>query len=167
MKSQNPMSVKIKQAIAKMRMKVRNKVQLPDKLPLTSIDSGAGPGRKGGQKRKAGRSFIGATSRITAGSTNLQFKDWQTSVHSTRSSHFNNQMQTIQPLKNSSMVDNSKNRFASNEYNMKEINASSSPQVAKFHPETSLEDTEITAFDKDVATPTLTSNDGGNRLRDS
>ena len=76
-------------------------------------------------------------------------------------------MQTIQPLKNTSMIDSSKNRFASNEYNMKEINASSSPQVAKFHPETSLEETDITAFDKEVATPTLTSNDGGRGLRDS
>lgn len=34
MKAQNPMSIKIRQAIAKMRMKVRNKVQLPDKLTL-------------------------------------------------------------------------------------------------------------------------------------
>ena len=34
MKAQNPMTIKIGQAIKKMRMKVRNKVQLPDKLPL-------------------------------------------------------------------------------------------------------------------------------------
>ena len=34
MKDQNPMSAKIKQAMTKMRMKVRNKVQLPEKLVL-------------------------------------------------------------------------------------------------------------------------------------
>lgn len=32
MKAQNPMSQKIAQAIAKMRMKVRNNVQLPEKI---------------------------------------------------------------------------------------------------------------------------------------
>lgn len=32
MKSNNPMAVKIKQAIIKMRIKVRNNVQLPEKL---------------------------------------------------------------------------------------------------------------------------------------
>ena len=34
MKAHNPMTTKIKQAMNKMRMKVRNKVQLPEKLLL-------------------------------------------------------------------------------------------------------------------------------------
>ena len=49
MKAQNPMTNKIKAAVQKMRMKVRNKVQLPDKLPLAKA--------KG--KKAAGKSFVG------------------------------------------------------------------------------------------------------------
>ena len=83
MKKNNPMTVKINQAIAKMRMKVRNKVQLPDKLPL------AGP-NNAKSKRKQGRSVItgnkaGPGIAGQAGAAPL-LKDWQTSINSTRSS---------------------------------------------------------------------------------
>jgi len=36
MKAQNPMTLKIDQAIKKMRMKLRNKVQLPEKFQIES-----------------------------------------------------------------------------------------------------------------------------------
>ena len=52
MKDQNPMSAKIKQAMAKMRMKVRNKVQLPEKIALKGIK---------GRKEAAGKSYMGSS----------------------------------------------------------------------------------------------------------
>jgi len=72
MKTNNPMTVKIKQAIAKMRVKVRNNVQLPDKLVCEA-----------NSKRKAGKSYIGS-SRFNG--SNQPMKDWQTSITSTKSS---------------------------------------------------------------------------------
>ena len=53
------MSQKIAQAIFKMRMKVRNKVQLPDKRSLQAGDKASTAASVGGKKRsQAGRSLF-------------------------------------------------------------------------------------------------------------
>ena len=74
MKDQNPMSAKIRQAIGKMRMKVRNKVQLPDKLAL---QGGNAKGKKGAVATAAapGKSFM-AGSKVGTISNTPALKDW-------------------------------------------------------------------------------------------
>ena len=134
MKAQNPMTAKIKQAVAKMRMKVRNKVQLPDKLPRTS-DKAKGRARKsqfsGATVSKAVTSAAGSKQQAQA------YKDWQTSVNSTRSSQLNQ----VQPIRVSDV-----HPAASNEFAVKDFSGSHSPATipaSAFHPTTSLENDEI------------------------
>lgn len=134
MKAQNPMTAKIKQAVAKMRMKVRNKVQLPDKLPRTS-DKAKGRARKshfsGATASKAVTSATGSKQQAQA------YKDWQTSVNSTRSS----QLHQVQPIRVSDV-----HPAASNDFAAKDFSGSHSPATipaSAFHPTTSLENDEI------------------------
>ena len=134
MKAQNPMTAKIKQAVAKMRMKVRNKVQLPDKLPRAS-DKAKGRARKsqfsGATASKAVTSATGSKQQAQA------YKDWQTSVNSTRSS----QLHQVQPIRVSDVPP-----AASNEFAVKDFSGSHSPATipaSAFHPTTSLENDEI------------------------
>ena len=61
MKAQNPMSHKIAQAIFKMRMKVRNKVQLPERLVLQ------GQSNANQKRRSQGRShYMSNASRFNS-----------------------------------------------------------------------------------------------------
>ncbi len=94
MKPNNPMTVKIKQAIGKMRIKVRNNVQLPDKLVLEGATN----------KRKPGKSQI-ASSKYNTSSQPM--KDWQNSVNSVRSSQFHAYQQKITTVSDEFMVETS------------------------------------------------------------
>ena len=120
MKEQNPMSQKIAQAIFKMRMKVRNKVQLPDKLLLQAVNV---PGKG---KRSVVRSQFANQSKITSqmqGSLQERLnRDWQTSINSTTSAN--------QDVRAATVVQS--NDFAQN--------SDLQPTMASFYPEESLLD---------------------------
>ena len=61
MKSDNPLSIKLKQAIMKIRMKVRNKVQLPEKLKFSKVKA-----KKGGSHSVSVKKSRMQTSTIPA-----------------------------------------------------------------------------------------------------
>jgi hypothetical protein len=87
MKSYNPMTAKIKQAIIKIRMKVRNRVQLPSKLPLAATtaktDKSTFSTKKGSyQTSKLQSSKI--ANQFTANSIPPSYNDFQNSVNSTK-----------------------------------------------------------------------------------
>ena len=79
------MSQKIAQAIFKMRMKVRNKVQLPDKLILQAANVPFKGKRSNVRSQFANQSKI--TSQMQGSLQERLNRDWQTSINSTASAN--------------------------------------------------------------------------------
>ena len=118
MKEQNPMSQKIAQAIFKMRMKVRNKVQLPDKLILQAANVPVKGKRSNVRSQFANQSKI--TSQMQGSLQERLNRDWQTSINSTASAN--------QDARAATVVQS--NDFAQN--------SDLQPTMASFYPEESL-----------------------------
>ena len=91
MKSNNPMTMKIKQATQKIRIKVRNKVQLPSKLPLQEKSkhekSSIGGKKSSYQTSQLKSSHFGNRNTNTVNSVLPSSNDFQNSMYSVKTNN--------------------------------------------------------------------------------